>query len=50
MIVGNNMSDAMNIFDIDTRGELCASDQVAGRRPVFIAVRALVVRVSQRTG
>jgi len=37
MIVANNLSDAMTIFDIDTRGELRASDQVAVRRPVFIA-------------
>jgi hypothetical protein len=37
MIVANNLPDAMTIFDIDTRGELRASGQVAVRRPVFIA-------------
>jgi hypothetical protein len=37
MIVANNLSDAMTIFDIDTRGELRASDQVTVRRPIFIA-------------
>jgi 6-phosphogluconolactonase (cycloisomerase 2 family) len=37
MIVANNMSDNIVIFDIDPRGRLHASDQVAVRRPVFIA-------------
>jgi len=37
MIVANNLSDAMTIFDIDSHGELHASDQVTVRRPVFIA-------------
>jgi hypothetical protein len=35
MIVGDNLSDAITIFDIDTRGELRASDQVTVRRPVY---------------
>ena len=37
MIVANNLSDAMTIFDIDALGELRASDHVTVRRPVFIA-------------
>jgi 6-phosphogluconolactonase len=37
MIVANNLSDAITVFDIDTHGELHASDQVTVRRPVFIA-------------
>jgi hypothetical protein len=37
MIVANNLSDALTIFDIDERGELRASDQVTVRRPAFIA-------------
>jgi hypothetical protein len=37
MIVANNLSDAITIFDIDTRGELRVSGQVTVRRPVFIA-------------
>jgi 6-phosphogluconolactonase len=37
MIVANNLSDAVTIFDVDTHGELHASGQAAVRRPVFIA-------------
>jgi 6-phosphogluconolactonase len=36
MIVANNLSDAMTIFDIDIRGGLRASDHVTVRRPTFI--------------
>lgn len=32
MIVANNLSDAVTIFDINTRGELRASGQVTVRR------------------
>lgn len=42
MIVGDNLSDAITIFDIDTRGELRASDQVTVRRPVYRTFRAPV--------
>jgi hypothetical protein len=50
VIVVNNLSDAITIFDIDIRGELRASDQVTVRRPAFIApFLASIVRVSQRT-
>jgi hypothetical protein len=37
MIVANNLSDAMTIFDVDARGELRVSDEITVRRPVFIA-------------
>jgi 6-phosphogluconolactonase (cycloisomerase 2 family) len=37
MIVANNLSDNITVFDIDPHGRLHASDQAAIRRPVFIA-------------
>jgi 6-phosphogluconolactonase (cycloisomerase 2 family) len=37
MIVANNMSDNITVFDIDPQGRLHTSAQVAVRRPVFIA-------------
>jgi 6-phosphogluconolactonase len=37
MIVANNLSDNITIFDIDPHGRLHPSDQVAVRRPVFIS-------------
>jgi 6-phosphogluconolactonase (cycloisomerase 2 family) len=37
MIVANNLSDNITIFDIDPHGRLHASGQVAVRRPVFIS-------------
>ncbi len=37
MIVANNLSDTITIFDVDARGELRAADQVTVRRPIYIA-------------
>jgi 6-phosphogluconolactonase len=37
MIVANNLSDNITVFDIDSRDKLQESGQVAVRRPVFIA-------------
>jgi hypothetical protein len=49
MLVASNMSDSIDIFDTDPDGRLHASDQVAVRRPVFIAPVSVKTRLF-RTG
>jgi hypothetical protein len=37
MIVPNNMSDVISVFDVDEEGDLHASLEIGATRPIFFA-------------